>query len=207
MPELKIAHQRLVAWVRQGTEPPASSYPTLARGELVRPDAGAMGWPALSGWPSPDGKINRLPDQRFGSGMRYQIMSGVQLRQPPELGPDIAQLVPRVDRDGNETSGIRSVQLMVPLGTYLGWNVQVSGFFKGEGCGFAGGFIPFARSKAERLASHDPRLSLEERYGTHDAFVARVREAASQHRAAGWLADGDAARIVEQAAASGVLRK
>jgi hypothetical protein len=165
----------------------------------------SMGWPALPDWPSPDGKINRLPDQEFGKTLRYQDLSGVLELLPPRIRGEIPQLVPRVDSDGNETSGIRSVQLMVPVGTYLGWNVQVSGFSKGEGCGFAGGFIPFARTKAERLAAHDPRPSLQERYGTHERFVDRVRDAVESHRSAGWLTDRDAKRIVEQAVRSDVL--
>ena len=33
-------------------------------------------------------------------------------------------------------------------------------------CVLAGGYIPFAVTRAQRLASGDPRLSIEERYGT-----------------------------------------
>ena len=60
---------------------------------------------------------------------------------------------------------------MAPFGTCTGWNVMSSGPFKGQMCLFAspvGGFIPFAKTKDERLRSGDPRLSLEERYQTHD---------------------------------------
>ena len=88
--------------------------------------------------------------------------------------------VPRVNEDGNETSGVPSVQLQAPLGTYLGWNTFRAGVFAGHGCGFQGGWIPFAKTKAERSANRDPRLSLEERYGTHDGYVAVVRKAAEQ---------------------------
>ena len=49
---------------------------------------------------------------------------------------------------------------------------------EGDLCDNTGGFIPFAATTAERLASGDPRLSLEERYGTHDGSVAAVRKAA-----------------------------
>jgi hypothetical protein len=60
---------------------------------------------------------------------------------------------------------------MAPFGTCTGWNVMSSGPFKGQMCLFAspvGGFNPFAKAKDERLRSGDPRLSLEERYQTHD---------------------------------------
>jgi hypothetical protein len=50
----------------------------------------------------------------------------------------------------------------------------------GYGCGFQGGWIPFAKTKAERISLKDPRLSVEERYGTHEAYVSAVRKAANQ---------------------------
>lgn len=112
---------------------------------------------------------------------------------------------PKVDADGNETAGVRSVQSLVPLGTYLGWNVTASGFYKGQGCGFSGGYIPFAKTKAERTAAGDPRPSLEERYGTHEAFVAKVRAAADKLVGERFLLKADADRIVGQAADSAVL--
>jgi hypothetical protein len=96
--------------------------------------------------------------------------------------------------------------MQAPLGTYLGWNTVRSGFFAGQGCGFQGGWIPFAKTKAERLAHHDPRLSLEERYGTHEAYVARVRRAAEQAVRDRFLLPEDATRIVREAEASDVLR-
>ena len=58
----------------------------------------------------------------------------------------------------------------LPLGTYTGWNVTTNGFYKGQACAFTGGFIPFAKTKAERLANNDPRPSLEERYGIVHAY-------------------------------------
>ena len=72
--------------------------------------------------------------------------------------------------------------------------------------GFTGGFIPFAATRAERLANGDPRLSLEERYGTHARFVAKVREAADRLVAGRYLLKTDADRIVADAEASAVLR-
>jgi feruloyl esterase len=114
--------------------------------------------------------------------------------------------VPRVNADGNETAGVPSVQLQAPLGTYLGWNTIRSGFFAGQGCGFQGGWIPFAKTKAERTQNGDPRASIEERYGTHDDYVALVRRAAEQAVKDRFLLPDDAARYVREAEASSVLR-
>ena len=165
-----------------------------------------MGWPAIPTAPSPDGKLNTFPDYDFGPSVDYNDLSGILTRQPPVVRRIMASLVPRVDADGNETSGVRSVQLQVPLGTYTGWNERVAGYGTGGSCGFVGGFIPFARTEAERRTAGDPRLSLEARYHDHAGFVARVRHVAAEQVGQGWLLPDDAARIVAEAEASEVLR-
>jgi hypothetical protein len=114
-------------------------------------------------------------------------------------------LVPKVDADGNELGGVPVVLLKAPLGTYLGWNVVASGFNRGKVCNYTGGWIPFARTKAERMANGDPRLSLEERYGSHAGYVAAVRKAAAEVVATGFLLQADANRLIAQAEASNVL--
>ena len=196
---LNAVRAALVKWVTAGTEPPPSRYPTLAAGDLVKPTAQALGWPAIPGVPAPDGKINLFADYDFGASFHYRDVSGIAARQPPVLRQILPALVPRVDADGNETAGVSSVQLQVPLGTYTGWNERADGYDQGHGCGFAGGFIPFARTIRERIARNDPRPSLEERYGSVDVFVERVREAVRRQQAAGFLLPDDAARLIAQA--------
>jgi hypothetical protein len=203
---MRALMKRLVAWVSTGRAPPPSAYPTLAHGDLVAPTAAAMHWPAIPGAPVPDGKINGLLDYDYGAGFDYPDLSGVITRQPPAIRGEIPSLVPRVDADGNEVGGVPSVQHLVPLGTYLGWNVLAKGYGAGTDCGFAGGFIPFATTRAERLAKGDPRLSLQERYGSHDGFVARVQAVAARRVKEGWLLPDDAARLVSEAQASSILR-
>jgi hypothetical protein len=73
-------------------------------------------------------------------------------------------------------------------------------------CNYVGGMIPFARTVAERQAAHDPRPSLEERYGSHAGYVAAVRKAAARAVAEGFLLPEDAADLVSLAEASQVLR-
>jgi hypothetical protein len=196
----------LIDWVTKGTEPPPSRYPRIAAGDLVQPTAGAMGFPTIPGQPKPDGMLNPFLDQDFGPGFIAADLSGEFGKLPPTIRRTLPSLVPKVDADGNETAGAPSVQSLVPLGTYLGWNVTADGFYKGQGCGFSGGYIPFARTKAQRTALGDPRPSLEERYGTHDAFVAKVRAAADRLVAERFLLKADADRIVGQASDSAVLK-
>lgn len=115
--------------------------------------------------------------------------------------------MPKTDADGNEVGGIPSVLHQVALGTYLGWNVTASGYLKGRGCGFSGGFIPFARTKEERLPSADPRQSLRSDMGLTDAYVAKVREAARRLVEQRFLSREHADRMIRKAEASSILRK
>ena len=195
----------LVDWVTKGTAPPPSQYPRLDRGELSQPAQAAMGFPMIPGMPLPDGIINPLYDYDFGPTFQYADLRGVIAMQPPVIRQVFPSLVPRVDADGNETAGVASVQHQAPLGTYLGWNVTAQGYFKGRLCGLNGAFVPFAATKAERIAASDPRPSLEERYANHDGYVAAVKRAAERNVRDRFLLPEDATRLVAEAEASAVL--
>jgi hypothetical protein len=195
-------------WVMKDTAPPPSRYPTLKSGDLVDATAQAMGFPALPGLPphAPTGLINPGIDYDFGPGFNPMDGSGVATFVPPHIKRVINLKVPRVDADGNEMGGVPVVLRDAPLGTYLGWNITASGFYKGKECNFAGGMIPFAKTKAERTATEDPRPSLEERYGSHARYVAAVQAAASKAVAEGFLLPADEKALVAAAEASNVLK-
>ncbi len=199
-------------WVTNGTPPPPSVWPLLSRGELVEANKAAMGFPTLPGLratiPEAD-FIMPVLDYDWGPQFNYTDASGVPSNAPPPIKQVIKMLVPRVNADGNEVGGVPVVLADAPLGTYLGWNVTAGGarpFHQGQICNYVGGMIPFARTQADRLASGDPRLSLEERYGTHEGYVRAVKKAVARALRAGFLLPADAETLVQQAAASGVLR-
>jgi hypothetical protein len=120
----------------------------------------------------------------------------------PEPTPASAYtpLVPQVDGDGNEVDGIRLPPIAVPLATYTGWNLYKAPYPEGEFCDREGSYVPFARTKAERLARGDPRPALEERYGNHEAYVHRIKEVVRELQEARLLLPEDAARFVDEAA-------
>ena len=207
-PESNIDKALLVdlqAWVVKGTPPPPSQYPTLAAGQLVPANSHAMGFPQIPGVPDPDGIANPLLVYDLGPDFHANDLSGVLDHEPPPIVKIIPPLVPRVDRDGNEAGGIHTVLQQAALGTYLGWNLTAAGYTKGQYCSLWGSFIPFARTRAERIAAHDPRLSLEERYGTQEGYVCVVRQAA--HKLVSWrlLLQDDADRIIREAADAHIL--
>ena len=61
-------------------------------------------------------------------------------------------------------------------------------------------------TQANRMAAGDPRLSLEERYRTHEGYVEAVRAAAAKAVSERFLLQADADALIAQAAASSVLR-
>ena len=195
---------RLVAWVTKETPMPASNYPTIADGTLVKNTNAAMGFPKIPGSAMPEGVQYPLVDWDLGPQFRYSDQSGVLTKIPVAKGT-LPQLVVRVDADGNEVAGIKSPLLSAPLGTYTGWNVTTSGMYAWQLCGPSfgsspiGGFIPFAKTKAERVASGDPRLSLEERYTDHAGYVRAVKAAADKLMSDGYLLADDAATMITQA--------
>jgi hypothetical protein len=208
-------------WVMNGTAPPASKYPTLrgAKNErlLVEPTKAALGFPTIplaaapAGWRTtvPEaGFINPVLDYNWGPQFDPSDATGVPTNVPPPIRQVITTLAPRTDADGNELGGVPQVLLDAPLGTYLGWNITADGarpFHKGQLCNYVGGMIPFAKTRSDRMGTHDPRLSLEERYGDHDGYVAAVRAAAANAVASGFLLQADADALVAMAEASNVL--
>jgi len=207
-PESDTMHALTVAvidWVTKGTEPPPSRYPRLDNGQLAPAAKAAIGFPDIPGAPSPDGLVNLVFDYDFGPDFNYNDESGLITKQPPTVKQILPTLVPKVDSDGNDLGGVPSVLRQVPLGTYLGWNTIAAGFDKGKVCALNGGYVPFAKTKAEREATADPRPSLEERYATHRAYVDAVKAAAEKAVAERFLLRADADRLVAEAEASDVL--
>jgi hypothetical protein len=69
---------------------------------------------------------------------------------------------------------------------------------KGQECQLQAGTIPFARTKAERMAKGDPRPSLEERYGSLLHYYSLAVEAANKQVAQRLLLPEDADREINQ---------
>jgi hypothetical protein len=84
--------------------------------------------------------------------------------------------------------------------------VTGAGPLKGQSCGLLGGFIPFAKTKTERMAHGDPRPSLEEQYHSHDEYVKTVTAAAATLVRDHYQLQQDADAMIEQAERSDVLR-
>jgi hypothetical protein len=200
------------AWVRDGVAPPPSATPRIADGTLVAPED--LRFPAIpanqyGGVSRPAVRFLRVTNPLrvldFGPDYRAADSSGIVTVEPPRPGDRTYRLlVPNVDADGNDLAGIRAVHLEAPIGTYTGWNLGRAGRFEDGFCSLQGSFVPFARTRAERLATGDPRLSLEERYPTAEAYIAQVRRAAETLVARRFLLPEDAAQLVAEAEKGGI---
>lgn len=161
-------------WVVHGRQPPASAHPRVADGSAVPP----------------------MPVPLAGTGRLSALFVTAHVDGVPrvDLGKPYRQLVPAVDADGNETAGIATPEVTVPLATYLGWNPRVAGHAEGEGCSSAGSAIPFAVDTASRLPG-DPRPPLSERYAGRADYLARFNAAAQTLVRQGLLLPLDARHV------------
>jgi hypothetical protein len=160
-------------WVTQGIEPPPSRYPKVKDGTLVRPRRSIF--PQIPGV-----NFTALHNRQLFLDYGPQILRGKMTNHPPKpvgRGAYVV-LVPKTNADGNDVAGIRLPSVQVPIGTYTGWNLRPRGLAEGELAGLLGSFIPFAKTKAKRRKSGDPRLSLEERYRNKADYVQRFSRAA-----------------------------
>jgi Alpha/beta hydrolase domain len=191
---------------------------------LVKPTMKAMGFPkGVPGIPDsifkPENFVFPVFDYDWGKQYDHSEANGIPTKLPPRIRHVIKTLVPRVDADGNELGGVPTVHVDAPLGTYLGWNITAGPgdpgydpanprpFHAGQVCNYTGGSVPFFKTKAQRLAAGDPRLSLEERYGTHAGYVAAVTKAAHNAHDKGYLLPADRDALITQAKGSDVLCK
>jgi len=206
-PNLRALVIALENWVLSDKQPPPSDYPKIADNTLVRPDKKSIGWTDIPGVLF-TGKANEGALMDYGEDYNYRYITGVLNEPPVELKDKMYHvLVPKVDKDDNELGGIRNTTVLAPLGTYTGWSLRQKGYGEGDLNALNGMFIPFKNTKAERTAAGDPRLSLEERYQTHEGYVNTVKKAADELVGKGFLLPEDAAQIIAAAEASDVLKK
>lgn len=163
---LRALLMSLVDWVRDDVPPPPSAYPTIAARQLRTPTA--PDGPSIPGVRPP---VDATPVWRLGFGSRWR--AGIVDREPTAVGRQYAVLVPRVDSLGNDVGGIRSIELLAPLGTYLPWQLRQVAPLE-RMVSFRGTFVPLSRTEEGRAARGDPRPSVERLYGTRDAFLGRV---------------------------------
>jgi alpha/beta hydrolase family protein len=193
MRALMLAFDR---WVRDGVEPPPSTYPRIADGTLVTVAAHAQAFPRMPDFRLPE---SNLRPPRLDLGARFET-GRIADKVPPTMSKPFETLVPKPNVDGLDQGGIALPEVVVPLGTRTGFNTrnQAAGFPWATGR-WDGSFVPFPRTERERQASSDPRASLEARHANRSTYEAEVRSAAADVLRRGFLLPEDVDELVEQA--------
>jgi hypothetical protein len=184
-------------WVKDGKQPPLSTYPRIAQKTLV--PLAQWTFPKIFGVNTPqevslayhidrEVTFDRIP------GGRQTIAV-----EPPRVGTAFVVLVPQSDADGNDLGGVRLPELQVPLATYTGWNLRDPSIGAQEQrLSFFGSFIALARTAEERKKSGDPRLSIAERYASQEDYMAKFEQAAKKLVEQRFLLQEDLPAILER---------
>jgi hypothetical protein len=182
------------AWITSNTAPPPSQFPRMDKGQLA--PVSAITYPAIPNFSI----VNyAYAPRQLDFGPEYAA-KGIVAHEPPRAGGAYPVLVPQVDADGNETSGVRLPEVRAPLATYVGWNLRVPGIgAPSQQYSLIGSMAPFARTKADREQSGDPRLSIGERYRSRQEYLTRIETAARELARERFLLESDVARVIDHA--------
>ena len=194
----RAALTNLLAWIRDGLEPPPSVHPKLADATAI---SRAEAMQKLSAFPRlvlPDSDL--LPSVRpLNLGPLADRGIGIF---PAEVSGDAYPcFVSALDPDGNETGAIRMPDVEVPVATHTGFNVRhARSGGPGQLLEYVGLTLPFAPDEAERARTNDPRPAITQRYASREDYIALVRAAAERLIADRLLLDEDLELCAELAA-------
>ena len=194
-PLLRAVLVNLDRWVTDSVEPPPSAVPRLADGTGIAAETAREAFTRIPGVHFPD---RTARTQRFDFGPDAGL--GILYELPPKTGAPYGSFVPSIDADCNDVPGIQAVELAAPLATFTGWNPRhPEQGAPGDLMSMMGSTLPFALTRSAREASGDPRASIEERYASRAAYLARAREAAMRLVAERHMLAEDVDAVVERA--------
>src|SRR5205814_523007 len=192
-PLLRALLDALDLWVRDGMAPPPSVYPRLGDSTLVDWSQRDTGFPAIAGVRYPE-VIQRPPALDFGPGF---LTRGIITIEPPKILGHYVVRVPKSGPDGNDLGTLLPAEVAVPLATYTGWNLRRRDVgAEGMLASLLGSYFPFPKTAAERQASGDPRLAIEERYTDFDDYRKRFQAYCEDMVQQRFLLKEDAERLI-----------
>lgn len=170
-------------WLANDQPPPESVYPTVAKKELVPLEQ--VRFPKLPEVKTPV-RLHDVFRLDFGPEFRTR---GIVAHEPPKMGPPFGVLVPQVGADGNELGGLKTPQVAVPLAMHTGWNLRAPSIGSPEELfSMTGSYFAF------------PAETIRKRYGSKDAYLAKVRQEARRLVSSRYLLDRDVEGIVKASA-------
>lgn len=193
-PFLRALLDALDAWVIDGTTPPASVYPHIDQGTLVDWRQTSTGFPAIPGVRYPE-VIQQPSALDYGPEFAKR---GIITNEPPRVLGHYKVLVPKSGPDGNDLGTLLPVEVAVPLATYTGWNLRRrEAGAESMLMSLAGSYIPLPATRKQREATGDPRLSIEERYGSFEEYRGQFAAKASEFVKLRYLLAEDVERLTK----------
>lgn len=195
-PLLRALLTALDEWVRTGKEPPPSVYPRIADGTLVGWRESESGWQGIPGVRYPE--VIQQPEH-LDRGPEFYRFRRSTIEPPISRGQYVVK-IPKCGADDNELGTLLLPAVAVPVATYSSWNTRSRSVgAEGEMLGLQGGYIPFAKTKADREQRGDPRPALLERYRDFADFRQQYRAAVDRGIEQRTLLAEDAAELMKLA--------
>jgi hypothetical protein len=184
-------------WVKDGKEPPPSTYPKIAQKTLV--PLKEWKFPKIPGVNTPHEVSLAYHIEREKTFDRIPGGRTTVAIEPPRVGNPFGALVPQTDADGNDLGGVRLPELQVPLATYTGWNLRDPSIgAPDQRVSFLGSWIPLPKTAEERKKSGDPRLSIAERYASQEEYMGKFNQAAKKLIEQRFLLQEDLPAVLER---------
>ena len=195
-PLLRAALINLDLWISEGVMPPPSRHPRIADGTAVLRDEILRYYATI-----PEFELlsaDRLPFIRtVDMGNQESIGIG---HFPAREGAFYPALVSAIDADGNELAGIRLPDVVVPVGSYAGWNPRDPSIGSPDQIvPMSGLTLFFAADEQQRKRNADPRPSIAQRYTSSADYEAQARSVAQQLLSKRYLLEQDIDIVVAAA--------
>ena len=183
-------------WISSNKKPPPSVYPTFENGTLVSWQENTAGWQ-----PIPETTYPKFIQQAYTAdfGPKFKEEKCIT-KHPPIIQNHYPIFVAKLDVDNNEMDMLKMPAVRVPTGTFTGWNLRTPKMgATGELLRLTGGYIPFEKSKKDRILKKDPRLSIEERYSNFEVYYLAYKQALKNLVNEGYLLEEEMSGILELA--------
>lgn len=180
-------------WVSSGIDPPESKVPKISDATLVNINEWNDRFPDIPDLIKPESYYNPYV---LDMGKRWDSL-GIADKVPPEILGRYVCLVPQVDSNGNEISGIQLADVEVCLATYTGWRMRNPSFSNSLQRN-NGQVWPLPYS-TESNHEGDPRLPISSKYKSGSEYLDQYDRSLQKLTDQGFLLNEDQAWLLEKA--------
>jgi hypothetical protein len=167
LPCFKALLVQMKEWVKNEVLPSPNQIPTIKGGSLLTHKK--YKFPFVPGVDQPASPYTPC---RLYFGPQWSDQRIID-QEPPIIGDPYGTLVPAIDDFGNEISGIRNIELRVPVATYTPWSLRYGLASSREMDDFRGLFIPLPLEKVNKT-TRDMRPDLKSLYANKEEYMAKT---------------------------------